>query len=160
MQFTDNHVQYLWVWCNLLLFAYDYICFLLLQDYTTILLANYKVCSVKSVHYYPQTDCCCSTLILILNASNLIQYIGADWRQRSSLKLWKYFNVMFLLLELHGIDITVLVIFYYFSPNLVLFIINSLQTGAFSALTLLVGWQEGHPACKKLSSEVLMWLSV
>jgi len=23
---------------------------------------------------------------------------------------------------------------------------------AFSALTLLVGWQEGHPACKKLSS--------
>jgi len=21
--------------------------------------------------------------------------------------------------------------------------------GAFSALTLLVGWQEGHPACKK-----------
>jgi len=26
---------------------------------------------------------------------------------------------------------------------------------AFSALTLLVWWQEGHPACKKLSSEVL-----
>ena len=25
---------------------------------------------------------------------------------------------------------------------------------AFSALTLLVGWQEGHPACKKLSGEV------
>jgi len=31
---------------------------------------------------------------------------------------------------------------------------------AFSALTLLVGWQEGHPACKKLSGEVLAWLSV
>jgi len=31
---------------------------------------------------------------------------------------------------------------------------------AFSALTLLVGWQEGHPACKKLSREVLAWLSV
>jgi len=31
---------------------------------------------------------------------------------------------------------------------------------AFSALTLLVGWQEGHPACKKLSSGVLAWLSV
>jgi len=30
---------------------------------------------------------------------------------------------------------------------------------AFSALTLLVGWQEGHPACKKLSGEVLEWLS-
>jgi len=31
---------------------------------------------------------------------------------------------------------------------------------AFSALMLLVGRQEGHPACKKLSSEVLAWLSV
>ena len=31
---------------------------------------------------------------------------------------------------------------------------------AFSALTLLVGWQEGHQACKKLSGEVLAWLSV
>jgi len=29
----------------------------------------------------------------------------------------------------------------------------------FSALTLLVGRQEGHPACKKLSGEVLAWLS-
>ena len=31
---------------------------------------------------------------------------------------------------------------------------------AFSALTLLVGQQEGHPVCKKLSGEVLAWLSV
>ena len=31
---------------------------------------------------------------------------------------------------------------------------------AFSALTLLVGWQEGHQACKKLSGGVLAWLSV
>jgi len=31
---------------------------------------------------------------------------------------------------------------------------------AFSALTLLVGYQEEHPACKKLSDEVLAWLSV
>ena len=30
---------------------------------------------------------------------------------------------------------------------------------AFSALTLLVGRQEGHPACKKLSGGVLAWLS-
>ena len=29
---------------------------------------------------------------------------------------------------------------------------------AFSALTLLVGRQEGHPACKKLSGGVLVWL--
>ena len=31
---------------------------------------------------------------------------------------------------------------------------------AFSVLTLLVGRQEGHPACKKLSGGVLAWLSV
>jgi len=35
-----------------------------------------------------------------------------------------------------------------------------LGDAAFSALTLLVGRQEGHPACKKLSSGVLAWLSV
>jgi len=34
------------------------------------------------------------------------------------------------------------------------------QMCAFSALTLLVGRQEGHPACKKLSGGVLAWLSV
>ena len=31
---------------------------------------------------------------------------------------------------------------------------------AFSALTLLVGRQEGHPACRKLSGGLLAWLSV
>jgi len=31
---------------------------------------------------------------------------------------------------------------------------------AFSALTLLIGRQEGHPACEKLSGGVLVWLSV
>ena len=35
----------------------------------------------------------------------------------------------------------------------------SALTYPFSALTLLVGLQEGHPACKKLSGEVLAWLS-
>ena len=35
-----------------------------------------------------------------------------------------------------------------------------LRVCAFSALTLLVGRQEGQPVCKKLSGEVLVWLSV
>jgi len=34
------------------------------------------------------------------------------------------------------------------------------RTVAFSALMLLAGRQEGHPACKKLSGGVLAWLSV
>jgi len=29
---------------------------------------------------------------------------------------------------------------------------------AFNAVTLFIGWQEGHPACKKLSGEMLPWL--
>jgi len=33
-------------------------------------------------------------------------------------------------------------------------------SSAFSALTLLVGRQEGHPACKELTGGVLAWLSV
>ena len=40
------------------------------------------------------------------------------------------------------------------------FHINYRNYRAFSALTLLVGRQEGHPACKKLSGGVLAWLSV
>ena len=35
-----------------------------------------------------------------------------------------------------------------------------LPSCAFSALTLLVGLQEGHPACKKQSGGILAWLSV
>jgi len=35
-----------------------------------------------------------------------------------------------------------------------------LASFAFSAVTLLVEWQEEHPAHKKLSDEVLVWLSV
>jgi len=40
--------------------------------------------------------------------------------------------------------------------NLIYFNLQS----AFSALMLLVGQQEGHPACKKQSGGVLVWLSV
>jgi len=38
---------------------------------------------------------------------------------------------------------------------------SSVTNSAFSALTLLVGRQEGHPACKKhKSGGLLVWLSV
>ena len=40
------------------------------------------------------------------------------------------------------------------------YLIYGFHTSAFSALTLLVGRQEGHPVCKKLSGGVLAWLSV
>ena len=41
-----------------------------------------------------------------------------------------------------------------------MFLTSFVSDNAFSALTLLVGRQEGHPACKKLSGGVLAWLSV
>jgi len=41
-----------------------------------------------------------------------------------------------------------------------LYCILAFSALAFSALTLLIGRQEGHPACKKLSGGVLAWLSV
>ena len=44
--------------------------------------------------------------------------------------------------------------------NLIIRQLNKVKLIAFSALTLLVGRQEGHPACKKLSGGVLAWLSV
>jgi len=40
------------------------------------------------------------------------------------------------------------------------FLICPCLFSAFCALTLLVGWQEGHPACKILSGGVLAWLSL
>jgi len=43
---------------------------------------------------------------------------------------------------------------------LVYFFIFFISFVAFSALTLLVGRQEGHPAYKQLSGGVLAWLSV
>ena len=48
---------------------------------------------------------------------------------------------------------------YHFSEILCLIMIV-LHFEAFSALMLLVGRQEGHPACKKQSGGVLVWLSV
>ena len=44
--------------------------------------------------------------------------------------------------------------------NVFIHVFCTLAYHAFSALMLLVGWQEGHPACKKLSGGVLTWLSV
>jgi len=38
--------------------------------------------------------------------------------------------------------------------------VKAFRAHAFSALTLLVGRQEGHPACKKLRGGVMAWLSV
>jgi len=44
--------------------------------------------------------------------------------------------------------------------NNIIFIQLYFTTFSFSALTLLVAWQEGHLDCKKLSGGVLAWLCV
>ena len=45
-------------------------------------------------------------------------------------------------------------------PELWFYVRLDMTWHAFSALTLLAGRQEGHPACKKQSGGVLAWLSV
>ena len=52
------------------------------------------------------------------------------------------------------------VVFRNFGDQFLLPLCKISSVDAFSALMLLVGRQEGHPACKKLSGEVLAWLSV
>ena len=44
--------------------------------------------------------------------------------------------------------------------NIVMAIIIIIVITYLLSVTLLVGRQEGHPACKKLSGGVLAWLSV
>ena len=51
------------------------------------------------------------------------------------------------------------IILYSFRSFGIFFISSDVFLIAFSALTLLVGRQEGHPACKKLSGGLLAWLS-
>jgi len=43
---------------------------------------------------------------------------------------------------------------------LLLTVLVIINCSAFNALSLSVGHQEEHPACKKLSDELLAWLSV
>jgi len=47
--------------------------------------------------------------------------------------------------------LSLVIVFFLHIDNLILF--------AFSALTLFVGQQKGHPVCKKVSGGVLAWLS-
>ena len=64
---------------------------------------------------------------------------------------------------MHTLCIDEPVLFLYWQFILILYRFTSVLPKlafAFSALTLLVGRQEGHPACKKLSGGVLAWLSV
>ena len=49
---------------------------------------------------------------------------------------------------------------FHLDETIVLITIVIIFTVSLSAFTLLVGQQEGHPACKKLSGMVLVWLSV
>jgi len=53
--------------------------------------------------------------------------------------------------------VTVMNIYSSMDVAIVLYILFVTAAFSVSALTLLVGWQEGHPACKKLSCGVLVW---
>ena len=67
-------------------------------------------------------------------------------------------SLLFLSVAVSTIERTVTVPSYIEDWKIIL--VNPLMCFAFSALTLLVGRQEGHPAWKKLRGGVLVWLSV
>ena len=69
----------------------------------------------------------------------------------SVISRWLWFDLFNILLFKNCIIIIIIKKHYYYCYYYMV---------AFSALTLLVGRQEGHPACKKLSGGVLAWLSV
>jgi len=48
----------------------------------------------------------------------------------------------------------------FYRISIILLFVMFVSLFCLSALTLLVGRQEGYPACKKLSGGVLVWLSV
>ena len=62
--------------------------------------------------------------------------------------------------HLTNANITVISIITITSSWIRYLLVLAFSAPAFSALTLLVGWQEGHPACKKQSGGVPVWLSV
>ena len=66
---------------------------------------------------------------------------------------WNFYYLMNYILGLHAGRPAA-------SLRLALIVRSAFSACAFSALTLLVGRQEGHPACKKQSGGVLAWLSV
>ena len=73
---------------------------------------------------------------------------------------WKVKYIYTTLLPLKKLTLIILGIDSMHSRYSVIYYIFYMYFIAFSALTLLVGRQEGHPACKKLSGGVLASLSV
>jgi len=73
---------------------------------------------------------------------------------------WKVKYIYITLLPLKKLTLIILGIDSMHSRYSVIYYIFYMYFFAFSALTLLVGRQEGHPACKKLSGGVLASLSV
>jgi len=71
-------------------------------------------------------------------------------------------NVMFILDRGPTVYFCFFLITYLIQPSSceLLLLAGAGFTTAFSALTLLVGQQKGHPACRKLRGGVLAWLSV
>ena len=94
-----------------------------------------------------------------------------DWRTRQDIVFRAMVYMMLVLLQMTMVFAAIcnsslllpfmlVLLLSYFSLSVSFLAALYLLRCAFSALTLLVGWQEGHPACKKPSGGVLAWLSV
>ena len=63
-----------------------------------------------------------------------------SWCVSFVLIIWRFLTIMKILIDLFLFFVTFCIIFV---------CVNGFWLFPFSAVTLLVGWQEGHPACKK-----------
>ena len=106
---------------------------------------------VQFISWTMGTELVGASCYLIMSAASfifLISFIGCFG------SLFKKRNILLVVRSLLDFRLKQCLLFFY------AYSIFSWSIYAFSALTLLVGMQEGHPACKKLEWWVQAWLSV
>ena len=106
-----------------------------------------------------QYACCCCRFWQWVDSHQLLWYEQLQVVKSYFLFIFNYFlrHSLLLIVVSSQYCLNAFLLLYFI---LHIFHILWLCPSAFSALTLLVGRHEGHPACKKLSGGVLAWLSV
>ena len=115
--------------------------------------------------FYHQSSCSCPPLVAPCGSRSWAVRIGLINLQtghctRRPVLVLVFAITVFILLHYHlGLlaQICFYCVMFSFCSTVIYCVFNAC---AFSALALLVGQQEGHPACKNLSGWVLAWLSV
>ena len=110
--------------------------------------------NLHSENYYNRAGLNCFTL-------SKIQLKFTKFKRSEKSKIWRWATRLSSSRLLNWKELSRWMRFLYGCyTEIVITLCQCLQCYAFSALMLLVGRQEGHPACKKLSGGMLAWLCV